>query len=61
MEATLVLDWIHIVGNGVTRCHLSTILVLDSFCRHFTSEVEKRLVETKTHLVIVPGKMMSIL
>lgn len=63
MESSLVLDWIKTVWcrRPGALLHPSSILVLDSFRGHLTSEVKKKLAETETHLAVIPGGMTSIL
>uniref|UniRef100_A0A1E1X1Z9 HTH CENPB-type domain-containing protein n=1 Tax=Amblyomma aureolatum TaxID=187763 RepID=A0A1E1X1Z9_9ACAR len=63
MDSGLVIDWISSVWDRRPGAllHPESILVLDSFRGHLTPGVKEKLQRDRTHLVVIPGGMTSIL
>ena len=63
MDKSLIVDWITRVWgnqNGALMAEWSMV-ILDSFREHTTDEVKTTLQHQKTDLIIIPGRLTSVL
>ncbi|KAM7308052.1 uncharacterized protein ISCGN_011687 [Ixodes scapularis] len=63
MNSHLVDDWLKIAWENRPGAMLvrRSMLVLDAFWGHNTKEVKTHLADDKTDLIMIPGRMMSVL